>query len=105
MPPGFDGFLHWGAAYNRPYLRCLAGLGLATWRLGDLAGAVAIFERLLAMSPADPQGMRFCWAPRSGERLGRRARWRNGMEGRQVLGERRCHFSRNSRSHRPRGLS
>ena len=61
LPVGFDGLLLWGTIYNRPFLRCLHGLGLCLWRLGDLAGAQRTFERLLSLSPVDALGARFCW--------------------------------------------
>jgi len=58
----FDGLLVWGHLYNRAFLRCLHGYGLAVWRLGDLAGARQVFERILRFNPNDNQGVRFCWA-------------------------------------------
>lgn len=61
LPPGFDGVLLWGHIYNRPFLRCLHGYGLCLWRLGELAHAQRVFERTLALSPHDNQGVRFCW--------------------------------------------
>lgn len=61
LPSDFSGLLLWGELYNRPFLRCLHGLGLCLWRLGRLAEAEHTFERLLALNPADHQGVRFCW--------------------------------------------
>jgi tetratricopeptide (TPR) repeat protein len=61
LPPGFDGVLVWGRIYNRPFLRCLHGYGLCLWRLGRLAEAQMVFERILALNPNDNQGVRFCW--------------------------------------------
>jgi tetratricopeptide (TPR) repeat protein len=61
LPPGFDGVLVWGHMYNRPFLRCLHGYGLCLWRLGRLAEAQEVFERLLSLNPNDNQGVRFCW--------------------------------------------
>lgn len=61
VPPGFDGVLVWGRIYNRPFLRCLYGYGLCLWRLGKLAEARRVFERILCLSPHDNQGVRFCW--------------------------------------------
>jgi hypothetical protein len=61
LPPLFDGALLWGPIYNRPFLRCLHGYGLCLWRLGRLAEAELVFERILALSPNDNQGVRFCW--------------------------------------------
>jgi len=61
LPPGFDGVLVWGRIYNRPFLRCLHGYGLCLWRLGKLAEAQRVFERILSLNPNDNQGVRFCW--------------------------------------------
>jgi len=48
------------AVYNRPFLRCLHGCGLCLWRLGTLAAAQQVFERILSLNPNDDQGVRFC---------------------------------------------
>ncbi len=56
---GFDGVLPWGLIDNRPFLRCLFGVGLCAWRLGDHRAAAAAFERLLWLNPSDNQGARF----------------------------------------------
>jgi hypothetical protein len=61
LPAGFDGLLVWGRIHNRPFLRCLHGYGLCLWRLGRLAEAQQVFERILALNPCDNQGVRFCW--------------------------------------------
>ncbi len=61
LPAGFDGLLVWGQLYNRPFLRCLHGYGLCLWRLGKLAAAQQVFERILSLNPNDNQGVRFCW--------------------------------------------
>ncbi|MBX3246084.1 MAG: tetratricopeptide repeat protein [Myxococcales bacterium] len=61
LPPGFDGVLVWGRIYNRPFLRCLHGYGLCLWRLGRLAEAEQVFERILSLNPNDNQGVRWCW--------------------------------------------
>ena len=60
LPPGFDGLLLWGMLYNRPFLRCLHGYGLCLWRLGRLAEAQKVFERMLSLNPPDNQGAREC---------------------------------------------
>jgi hypothetical protein len=53
IPPGFDGVLVWGRIYNRPFLRCLHGYGLCLWRLGRIAEAHLVFERILSLNPND----------------------------------------------------
>jgi tetratricopeptide (TPR) repeat protein len=61
LPSSFDGVLLWGQLYNRPFLRCLHGLGLCLWRLGRADEAQRVFERILALNPNDNQGVRECW--------------------------------------------
>jgi len=53
--------LPWGLLYNRPYLRALHGLALCHWRLGRLATAELLFEKVVALNPVDNTGARFCW--------------------------------------------
>lgn len=55
----FDGVLAWGLIDNRPFLRCLHGVGLCAWRLGDRRGAKAVFTKMLWLNPSDNQGARF----------------------------------------------
>jgi hypothetical protein len=55
----FDGVLPWGLIDNRPFLRCLHGLGISSWRVGDRGRATAIFRRMLWLNPSDNQGARF----------------------------------------------
>lgn len=55
----FDGVLAWGLIDNRPYMRCLHGVGLCAWRLGDLRTAKAVFTKMLWLNPSDNQGARF----------------------------------------------
>jgi len=55
----FAGVLPWGFIDNRPYLRCLHGMGLCAWRLGDLRAARAVFTKMLWLNPGDNQGARF----------------------------------------------
>lgn len=58
LPPGFSGVLPWGLIDNRPFLRCLHGLGLCHWRLARYDEATTIFESLLWLNPTDNQGAR-----------------------------------------------
>jgi hypothetical protein len=55
----FDGVLAWGLIDNRPFLRCLHGVGLCSWRSGDTREAAAVFRRMLWWNPSDNQGARF----------------------------------------------
>jgi hypothetical protein len=55
----FEGVLSWGRVDNRPFLRCLHGYGLSTWRLGRFEEAERTFDRLLWLNPSDNQGARF----------------------------------------------
>lgn len=55
----FDGVLAWGLIDNRPFLRCLNGVGLCAWRLGDFRNAAEVFGRMLWLNPSDNQGARF----------------------------------------------
>ncbi len=54
-----SGVLPWGLIDNRTFLRCLHGVGLSAWRLGDLRAAKAVFTRMLWLNPGDHQGARF----------------------------------------------
>lgn len=60
LGPGFRGVLRWRQIDNRPFLRCLHGLGLCFWALGDIPKARGVFERMLWLNPSDNQGARFC---------------------------------------------
>ena len=59
LGPDFRGVLPWGMLDNRPFLRCLDGLGVALWRLGRIDEARAVFVRMLWLNPGDNQGARF----------------------------------------------
>lgn len=59
LGPDFDGLLPWGHIDNRPFLRCMHGLGLCLWRLERFAEAERVFERMLWLNPTDNQGVRF----------------------------------------------
>jgi tetratricopeptide (TPR) repeat protein len=64
----FDGVLPWGLVDNRPFLRCLHGIGLCFWRLGEMTEAAKTFTRMLWLNPADNQGARFNLANVEAER-------------------------------------
>ncbi len=65
----FEGLLPWGRTSNRPFLRCMHGLGLCLWRAGRDEEAASIFERMLWLNPTDNKGVRFLLAQvRAGER-------------------------------------
>jgi hypothetical protein len=55
----FDGVLAWGLIDNRPFLRCMLGVGLCAWRLGQTREAAAVFRKMLWLNPSDNQGARF----------------------------------------------
>jgi hypothetical protein len=55
----FDGVLAWGLIDNRPFLRCMLGVGLCSWRLGNTREAAAVFRKMLWLNPSDNQGARF----------------------------------------------
>ena len=59
LGPDFGGTLPWGLVNNRPFLRCLHGVAISLWRLGDAEGAAAVFRRMLWLNPSDNQGARF----------------------------------------------
>ena len=54
----FKEILPWSLAGNRPFLRCLRGLGECQWDLGRHDEAVQTFERLLRLDPEDGQDIR-----------------------------------------------
>ena len=58
LPDGFGGVLGWGWIDNRPFLRCLHGLTISTWRLEQCAEAQELCQALLWLNPADNQGAR-----------------------------------------------
>ncbi len=57
----FKGELPWDNLFNRPFLRCLYGLGLCHWRLGHFAEAECVFKRLLTLNPSDNQNAQGAW--------------------------------------------
>jgi hypothetical protein len=58
LPEDFGGVLGWGWIDNRPFLRCLHGLTLTTWRLGHHDHAETLCRAMLWLNPADNQGAR-----------------------------------------------
>ncbi len=55
----FEGVLAWGLIDNRPFLRCMFGVGLCAWRSGNTGEAAAVFRKMLWLNPSDNQGARF----------------------------------------------
>lgn len=55
----FEGVLPWGLIDNRPFLRCMHGLGISFWKLGHTREAVGVFRRMFWLNPSDNQGARF----------------------------------------------
>jgi hypothetical protein len=58
LPEEFDGVLSWGWVDNRPFLRCLHGLMLSAWRLGDHERSEILCWALLWLNPGDHLGAR-----------------------------------------------
>lgn len=58
MPAGFGGVLGWGWIDNRPFLCCLHGLTLSSWRLEQHTDAEELCRAPLWLNPADNQGAR-----------------------------------------------
>ena len=46
----------WGWVDNRPFLRCLHGLMISAWRLGDLEQGETLCWGLLWLNPGDHLG-------------------------------------------------
>ena len=55
----FERPLPWGRIDNRPFLRCLHGLGLCLWRRRKFRPAADVFQRMLRLNPTGNQGARF----------------------------------------------
>jgi tetratricopeptide (TPR) repeat protein len=49
----------WGIAETRPYMRARAGLAHCLWDQGEHDAAIAHYDELLLLNPADNQGIRF----------------------------------------------
>ncbi len=56
LPRDFAGVLPWGWLDNRPFLRCLHGLTISTWRLDRHDLAETLCWALLWLNPGDNQG-------------------------------------------------
>jgi tetratricopeptide (TPR) repeat protein len=56
LPDRFGGVLGWGWVDNRPFLRCLHGLTISSWRLEQHTEAEELCRALLWLNPADNQG-------------------------------------------------
>jgi hypothetical protein len=56
LPEDFDGVLSWGWVDNRPFLRCLHGLMISAWRLGELEQGETLCWALLWLNPGDHLG-------------------------------------------------
>lgn len=52
LPDGFGGVLPWGMIDNRPFLRCLHGLGLCAWRQRRWDDAEEIFTARVWLDPS-----------------------------------------------------
>lgn len=59
VPADLEGVLPYSVVSNRPFLRCLHGLGQGLWRVGKAEEATAVLERLLRLDPPDELGARF----------------------------------------------
>ena len=49
----------WGVIDNRPFLRCLHGLGITLYRERNVIDAMTIFQKMIWLNPRDNQGARF----------------------------------------------
>ncbi len=54
-----DDVLPWGFIENRPFLRCLHGLGITYYRQKKAIEALSFFEKMVWLNPRDNQGARF----------------------------------------------
>lgn len=50
--------LEWGWLDNRPFLRCVHGLALARYGMGETEDGLKLFLDLLSLNPGDNQGVR-----------------------------------------------
>jgi hypothetical protein len=63
LPDGFGGVLRRGWIDNRPFIRCLHGLGLCAWRQRRWDDAEAIFTALVWLDPAGSGDALACLDP------------------------------------------
>lgn len=70
LPDGFGGVLSWGWVDNRPFLRCLHGLGLCAWRQRRWEEAEAIFTARVWLDPTSSFSAVACL-----DSVRRRRRW------------------------------
>ena len=63
LPDGFDGVLSRAFVDNRPFLRCLHGLGLCAWRQRRWDDASAIFTALVWLDPTGSMDALACLEP------------------------------------------
>lgn len=54
-----DDVFPWGLVDNRPFMRCLHGLGLCFYRQKKPHEALMIFSKMIWLNPGDNQGTRF----------------------------------------------
>jgi len=72
LPIGFAGVLSRGYVDNRPFLRCLHGLGLCAWRQRRWDDAEAIFAALVWLDPTGSMSALACL-----ELVKTRRRWKH----------------------------
>ncbi len=53
-----DDVFPWGLIDNRPFMRCLHGLGLCFYRQNKTTEALMIFSKMIWLNPSDNQGAR-----------------------------------------------
>jgi hypothetical protein len=73
LPDSFNGVLSRGLVDNRPFLRCLHGLGLCAWRQRRWDDAEAIFTALVWLDPTGSMNALACLEP-----VHARQRWSRG---------------------------
>lgn len=74
VPADSAAVLPWGMIDNRPFLRCLHGIAVSLWKLGEHAAAAAMMERILWLCPSDNLGERLVIAA-----VARGQSWHDGV--------------------------